>query len=144
MKTIFGEEIIKPLKIAFRVVCSSGEQWQEARDGSAHTDPWHTWPSVPCPRLLLKKILFYFLLLKCQKYKWFIQTRDQTKYGKSSSNLFQSIKSQNIALCPVRLNLSAVSFQRNNSVFLSQQISISISRFPSQPNRPLDSKSSIP
>jgi hypothetical protein len=35
---------------------------------------------------------------------------------------------------PVRFNLSAVPFQRNNSVFLSQQISISISRFSSQPN----------
>jgi hypothetical protein len=35
----------------------------------------------------------------------------------------------------VCLNLSAVPFQRNNSVFFSQQISISISRFFSQPNR---------
>jgi cellulose synthase A len=35
----------------------------------------------------------------------------------------------------VHLNLSAVPFQRNNSVFLSQQISISIRRFSSQPNR---------
>jgi hypothetical protein len=34
------------------------------------------------------------------------------------------------------LNLSAVLFQRNNSVFLSQQISIN--RFSSQPNRAMD------
>ena len=121
MKTIFGGKIIKSQKIAFRVVCSSGEQWQEARDGSAHTDPWHTWPSVPCPRLLLKKILFYFLLLKCQKYKWFIQTRDQTKYGKSSSNLFQSIKSQNVALDSKssipskRLKIAVISVAYNHS-----------------------------
>jgi hypothetical protein len=35
---------------------------------------------------------------------------------------------------PVRSNLSAIPFQRNNNVFLSQQINISISRFSSQPN----------
>ena len=34
----------------------------------------------------------------------------------------------------VRLHLPAVPFRRNNSVFLSQQISISISYFSSQPN----------
>jgi len=36
---------------------------------------------------------------------------------------------------PVRLNLSAVPFQQNNNVFFSQEISISISRFSSQPNK---------
>ena len=40
-----------------------------------------------------------------------------------------------LSFSPVRLNLSAVPFQRNNSIFFSQQIIISISRFYSQPNR---------
>jgi hypothetical protein len=40
-------------------------------------------------------------------------------------------------LGPVRLNLSARISQPFNSVFLSQQISINISRFYSQPNREL-------
>jgi hypothetical protein len=49
----------------------------------------------------------------------------------------ESVVGQWPILCPVHLNLSAVPFQRINSVFLSLQINININHFSSQPNSAL-------
>jgi hypothetical protein len=68
---------------------------------------------------MVHKLVFYSILYDKRIYRIIHEANGH--YPSTSS----------LAVPPVRLNLLALPFQRNNSIFLTEQISINISRFSS-------------